>query len=282
LGSIVAKLLVQGHGASHYSSWVHMLDCHCPGEWGQINHSRWFAQNVANSLTAVSVRCQAEQLHQRVRALKIPSDYIRITDGITPYNGESLLIHIIVSACREDGHVLKWCLLDLTPQGQTFDAHPERRLIPTDPGRQAPSSLLAFHGATRTIDKVHATEAFYGISLGDRRYRFAVHVGDGALEGPFGLGLGDLSAVRSGLPGNLGWGALDGFHAADKAGELADKIEMQVGGLVRQFHKVLSDVRCNFSYGNGKVVARSIAKKTQLALGAPTCPTFRQHAESRV
>ena len=78
---------------------------------------------------------------------------------------------------------------------------------------------------TRTLDKAHATEAAYGIGWKDRRLRFAVNVGDGALEGPFGLKLGDASAIRSNLPPNKGWGALDGLHALDKAGAAVDARE---------------------------------------------------------
>ncbi len=74
----------------------------------------------------------------------------------------------------------------------------------------------------RTVDKIHATEYSYGLDKHDRRFRFPVNVGDGALEGPVGLGIGNESARRTGLAGDS-WGALDGFHALDKAGEYADK-----------------------------------------------------------
>ena len=60
-----------------------------------------------------------EHVQQRVRALRVPSDYVRILDGITPQMGESLLIHVVISVSRGDGHTLKWSFLDLTPQGRT-------------------------------------------------------------------------------------------------------------------------------------------------------------------
>lgn len=80
-----------------------------------------------------------------------------------------------------------------------------------------------FHGLTRTVDKIHATEHCYGLDRRQRRARFAVNIADGALEGPFGLGIGSASAKRSGLPGGA-WGSLDGFHALDKAGAAADQV----------------------------------------------------------
>jgi len=178
--------------------------------------------------------------------------------------GESLLIHVVISVSRGDGHTLKWSLLDLTPQGRTSPPQGGER----DPGRNPPKGLLHFHGLTRTLDKAHATEAAYGIGLKDRRLRFAVNVGDGALEGPFGLKLGNASAIRSNLPPNKGWGALDGLHALDKAGAAADAGEP----LVQQFHEGLSSVRASFGFGNGKVVARSIAKKINLPWRRPIAP----------
>ena len=48
-----------------------------------------------------------EHVQQRVRALRVPSDYVRILDVITPQLGESLLIHVVIS--------VRGSLLDLTP-----------------------------------------------------------------------------------------------------------------------------------------------------------------------
>ena len=264
LGSLVASLIVQGSGTYAFPKWLHMLDSHFPGEWGQINHSRHFAENFADGLMRACARNVMEHAQQRVRALNVPSDYVRILDGITPQMGESLLIHVIISVSREDGHTFKWGLLDLTPQGRTSPSVGVEREL----GRDAPKGLLSFHGLTRTLDKAHAAEAAYGIGLQDRRLRFAVHVGDGALEGPFGLKLGDESARRSKLPPNKGWGALDGLHALDKAGAAADASEP----LVQQFHASLASVRSSFGFGNGKVVVRSIAKKFHLPWRRPIAP----------
>lgn len=71
---------------------------------------------------------------------------------------------------------------------------------------------------TRTVDKLHTTENSFGLDGQQRRARFAVNVGDGAIEGPYGVGVGKASAQRSGLPDMPAWGALDGFHALDTAG----------------------------------------------------------------
>ena len=251
----MARLVVQGHGLEDYPSWLHMLDAHFPGEFGQLQHSTNFASNFATSLMVAATRCQMEHMHQCLRALKIPSDYMRIVDGITPTNGESLLIHVFVSISRDEKHPLKWCLLDMTPQGRTYD---EGAAL-ADPLRKSPKDLLGFHGLACSVDKAHATESSYGIRLQDRRLRFAVNIADGAIEGPGSLGMGAASAERSNLPKDLGWGALDGFHALDKAGENADAVECRPGGLVCQF-------------GNGKVVARAIATKYKFSWRRPMAP----------
>ena len=81
-----------------------------------------------------------------------------------------------------------------------------------------PPHSIRFHTLTRTVDKLHTTENSFGLDGQQRRARFAVNVGDGAIKGPYGVGVGNASAQRSGLPDMPAWGALDGFHALDTAG----------------------------------------------------------------
>ena len=64
--------------------------------------SRFFAQRFADQLLTETMKSQMKHLHVRLRALGIPSDYVRIIDGITPMIGESLLIHICVTVDRDE------------------------------------------------------------------------------------------------------------------------------------------------------------------------------------
>ena len=142
LGSLVASLIVQGLGTSAFPKWLHMLDAHFPGEWGQINHSKQFAERFADSLMRACARNVMEHVQQRVRALRVPSDYVRILDGITPQMGESLLIHVVISVSRGDGHTLKWSLLDLTPQGRTSPPQGGKGILAAIPQKGCSISMV--------------------------------------------------------------------------------------------------------------------------------------------
>ena len=101
VASLAAKLCVDGLPSSDLTNWLNMLDRHFPGSFGQINHSERFARTFTSALSVAATRSMAEQIHQPLRALRLPSDYVRIIDGITPLIGESLLIHIVVIMVRE-------------------------------------------------------------------------------------------------------------------------------------------------------------------------------------
>ena len=201
LGSMVARLLVECIGLYTFPEWLHFLDSHFPNEFGSINHSKNFAERFADALLREASLCHMKFLHVKLRALGIPSDYVRIIDGITPAVGESLLIHVCVTISKDEYHALNWCLLDLTPQGQA-STEASRQYV----NRRASKEVLGVHGLARTVDKVHATEFAYGIGKNDRSLRFAVNIDDGAIEGPFGFGVGADSSRRTGLPDTKGVG----------------------------------------------------------------------------
>ena len=48
LGSLAAKLVVEGAGAHDFEKWVHTLDSHFPGELGKWNHSKRFAEGLCH------------------------------------------------------------------------------------------------------------------------------------------------------------------------------------------------------------------------------------------
>ena len=186
----------------------------------------------------------------------VPSDYVRIIDGFTPRIGENLLIHVIVSLGAPEAFPLKWVLLDLTPQSMQASA-----AVQCEFGRPGTTDVLGYHCAVKIVDKLHTTENRCGLERADRALRYAVDCGDRAVEGPYGLGIGEASAVRSGLPPHKGWGSLDGFHAVDKGGAVADSCEKGGKGLVAQFHSNLSGIRSKFAFGNCRTVAQSMATR---------------------
>jgi hypothetical protein len=267
LGGIAAKLIVDGAAAEDFTRWIHTLDAHLPGEWGQINHSRYFVEKYGDCLLRAVHEFQLAHLQCDVRALKIPSDYVRCIDGFTPHIGESLLIHVILSLGPPEPFPLKWVVLDLTPQ--SLQAAPEVR---REVGRVTPNAVLGFHTASKTVDKLHTTENRCGLGIASRALRYAGNCGDGAVEGPYGLGVGEVSAIRSGLPSGKGWGSLDGGHAVDKAGSFADTREKRPDGFVNQFHRTLRGIRAMFGFGAGRTVARSTAQRFGMSWRAPLAP----------
>ena len=52
----------------------------------------------------------------------------------------------------------------------------------------------------------------------------------------------------------------------------ADRIEKKEGGFVFQFHQVLASVRAMFKFGNGRIVARSVAKQMKVRWRSPLVP----------
>ena len=139
------------------------------------------------------------------------------------------------------------------------------------PRESGSRSLLGFHGLTKTVGKCNFTESVFGIEDVDRQHRYAVTVADGAVEGPYGIGVGLESAGRSGVFAPLPWGSLDDAHALDKAGHAADKSD-DVAEYVHYFHSAARAARKCFHFGNGKVVVRSVTRKYGLHWRSPHAP----------
>ena len=89
LAGIAAKLITDAASSDDFMHWIHVLDAHLPGEWGQINHGKTFVVRFGNHLLQAVHEFQLAHLQSEVRALKIPSDYARCIDGFTPRIGES-------------------------------------------------------------------------------------------------------------------------------------------------------------------------------------------------
>ena len=60
--------------------------------------------------------CHMNELHSRLKSLRLPSDFVRTIDGITTVSGETLQVHIVL-AVSTDGN-LRWHLLDMAPLAQ--------------------------------------------------------------------------------------------------------------------------------------------------------------------
>jgi len=301
VGTLVVKLIADGATLNGFEDWIQTLDSLFPGEFGELNHSRYFAEQFSNTLLQmieVSSMCELQCL---LPALQIPSDFARVIDGITVSIGEGLLIHILIAMGR-DG-VMRWHLLDLTPQGVMAPAthrsngpdpeDKEARLAHDDEanladlvenpeqdgwglGAEADTVWTGFQRAGPTVDKCHAVEGRYCIFDADRVHRYAVNIGDGAVEGPHGKDIGALSASRSGLPQSFPWGSSDQAHCVDKAGARADKLEKGPRGYLTAYMHAAEQIRHLFGFGKGRVIIRAIVKKYGLVWRRPHAPHSSQ------
>jgi hypothetical protein len=207
---------------------------------------------------------QVRMLHVKLRALDMPSHYARVIDGVILHCGESLLIHLVVFFTR-CGRVQVF-LLDLTPQGR----------LPQGTGSVPETGLLRFHGLQRTLEKIHEVEDAFLIGPEARRSRWSVNVGDGAVEGPYGIGVGAACARALAMESDVGWGSLDGFHAADGSGAATDATSNVRAGFIGQYMRVLTALRGKFAFGTGRIIMRAIARRYDLRMLKPRAP----HSES--
>jgi hypothetical protein len=183
---------------------------------------------------------------------------VRVMDGITPQIGESMNIQVVFTMGAHGQFT--WHLLDLAPLTAKQKTH-GRTGSPKVTDR---TDLFALHNATNLVEGFHRTEKMYGLTAQDMHMRFAVHAGDGLLEGPFSWQIGRTFAEAGSLPTDFPWGALDDFHAVEKAGGHADFCERGLrgeNGLIHKFHKVTRRIRELLNFGVGKVISRAIASK---------------------
>ena len=129
------------------------------------------------------------------------------------------------------------------------------------------AGVLRSHTAEAMEEASRSAEASYGIEEKDRFYRIAGNIGDGAIEGPFGVSMGQRP-----LPG-LDIGALDDLHAVDKGGNQADGHERRKGGFVFQYQTSACEVKAAFAWGVGKTIFRCFAKALGIKAMSPVAPS---------
>ena len=97
---------------------------------------------------------------------------------------------------------------------------------------------------------------------------------DGLMAGPFAAGLlGRHMLTLYDMPCSMDVDALDGLHAADKAGSHADHTEMVLaGGLIGEYFQSSRWNRSNFGFGQGLLIAKHIARSFHLKYQRPQAP----------
>jgi hypothetical protein len=132
--------------------------------------------------------------------------------------------------------------------------------------------MLQNHGGSNLLGLCEQKLKEVGLGAKDLFIRFAGHCGDGALEGHFGLGLGEIAAKRWRLPADAGWGALDCMHSCDKSGYHADFLDRGRDGLIHRFHEAATLIKKDLGYGRGRAVTRAASSKLGLLWRQPLAP----------
>ncbi len=131
-----------------------------------------------------------------------------------------------------------------------------------------PGRLLDLHTGPKLVQNLQLTLSKFGVGHQDLALRFAVHCGDGLIEGPFGCEAGKLLAQELGICGNSkqsqsqsqsqSFGSLDVFHACEKSGQHADAVEFNdTNGYLKQLFWVAKHARRLYQLGQGRIILRA-------------------------
>ena len=232
--------------------------------------------------------CIALQHWQRLPALRIPSDFLRVIDGYTCL-GEPLLVLVHVLTMR-DGRI-SYMTFDLSPNSANA-------LRTARPGFKAASADVPCHrwkSGAAAAEHIALLESGVSVSLHESLWRHAATAADGAYIGPHsnnvlghlvdmltkGIGANLSVAVKSALQaGDTAWEAACEFHGLQISGAEADAKFPQA----RKFDDVLRNLRQRFTFGAGRTVARGVAKVLGLKWRVPLAPRgdgFKVTAYSR-
>ena len=253
LAGLSLFLLSNGLPLTLYTSLVHLVDSWLPGELGELHHSRFFVYTFRKAAIEQVRQFQLWDVHAKLCALGIKSDYAWVSDGITTSCGTPLHIHIMIQEGR--GGKLQYHLLGLQPV-QSIARNDEAIAF---------ASALRFSTKGALIEHTHTIEQQFQLQ-GDVAFRFAGRAGDGAEEGPTGAGLASHQAAGVGLGRHSDlFGMLDQFHACEVAGEHADGLVANLDkGYRDQFVQSAQSVRARFGYGAASVLPNAVSKKFQL------------------
>ena len=174
-------------------------------------------------------------LHTILPALKIPSDVVGAADGLSRASGQTLEAQVLF--CFGRSGCLQWVPLDLCAHGST-------------------------RGILGYAQNFRLSLTRYCFSKRDVQLRYAGSISDGLMAGPFAAGfLGRHMFRLYDMPCSMDVDALDGLHAADKAGSHADYTERVLeGGLIGEYFQSARWNRSNYGFGHGLIIARHIAR----------------------
>ena len=87
-GSLCTMAITHGLPPATYTTLLGFVDSHFPGAVGDLNHSHHFVAKFTQSLLQALGDMHRQALSTDMPALRIPSDFFRAFDTLTPLNGE--------------------------------------------------------------------------------------------------------------------------------------------------------------------------------------------------
>ncbi|CAE7035038.1 unnamed protein product [Symbiodinium sp. CCMP2456] len=244
------SLKLSSLGSLHaYPELVDLLDSYLPGEFGELQHSMSFATAIVKESAKAAKAHLAAGLQQTLRALNMPSDVALTSDGVTTRVGES--IQVVMSYSFDSSGEPVIALLDGASLRPDLGALPRVAPAPVqeldenltlqelvelrapEPASAKKRLFVDLHSGPKLVQNLLLVAGRFGVREPDMALRFAVHCGDGLIEGPFGCNAGNMFAEQLGIAqrgGLRAWGALDTFHACEKAGAHSDHSELQTNG----------------------------------------------------
>jgi len=187
-----------------FMAWAnHRLPC---SVFGDLNHSKRFAQEFLPSLVAATQTCVAASLHAIVPALGLPSLLSRVLDVVS-INGQSLL-PVIYIYTRDDG-TISWCSSGCPCLEANLEFASTANGVPLN----AHGQIFGAHKAPQMVRTVHALEHSYCIDRDDRAVRLVLSVADQAIQGHGSIHFTDHERSVDGLQTDFLPEAICKFHS---------------------------------------------------------------------
>ena len=263
VGSLAAYVYTNAHlPLDAFTSFVSLSDRHAPGSVGNVNHSAAFCLNFGRTLGVHLQVCQALEHWQKVPALSIPSDFLRVIDGYTCLGEPCLgLIHRKTNAFG----CLVNTIIDISPNAQNSLRAP----------REGSGKLHNWKSGAAVAEHMVALETSVSVTLADGVLRHAGVQGDGAYVGPWSNNVTKHyeSLILRRIPGKLPaelfkalesgaveWAHACEFHAVQHACD-ADAMFREA----RDFDDLLAWFGHRFNFGSSRVVARGVAAHYKVA-----------------
>lgn len=205
---------------------------------------------------------QGWDMHSRLPGTGLPSDYVCISDGVTPSGGLPIHVHLLLLEGR--GGQLAPYIVGMQPV--TCVAGQDEY----EPGTIMESaSCLKFSTRPSLVAHARLIEGQFALTS-TSKLRWAGRIADGAEDG-----VAELQAAQLGMasPQQQLFGQLDQWHASETASRHCDQLLVQCGVTWKDdYIIVLRRMRAKFSFGALKALPQAVQKRFGVSCRALLAP----------